>query len=284
MPDGGKLTIRTEIIEMDEKFTREHGYGIPGRYVLLSVSDTGTGMSDEIKRRIYEPFFTTKELGEGSGLGLAVTYGIVSQHNGFIDVETSPGKGTTFKIYLPVAEARAAQPESREMAAATGGRETILLAEDDTDTRETMSEVLRLSGYTVIAAGDGEEALEVFMEKKDQIDLAFLDVWMPKKNGREVYDEIRKASPETAVLFISGYTKDIIDSQGIIKEKLNFISKAVTPEEILRKNTRGPGSPMAALIMSGRIKECHRHPFDYITIDETELDDDNEVVFIRTNR
>ncbi|MDH4230419.1 MAG: response regulator [Nitrospirota bacterium] len=235
MPDGGRLTIRTEIIDMDEEFRKRHGYGVSGRYVLLSVSDTGVGMEEEIKEKIYEPFFTTKELGHGSGLGLAVTYGIVKQHNGFIDVETAPGKGTTFKLYLPAVEAKAVQQESRDVTSATEGKETILLAEDDHDARETMSEVLRLSGYTVLEAGDGESAVKVFMEKKDQIDLVFLDVRMPKKNGREVYEEIKKESRETAVLFMSGYTKDIIDNQGIIEEKLNFISKTATTEEILRK-------------------------------------------------
>ena len=235
MPDGGKLTILTEIIQMNEEFKKEHGYGVSGKYVLLSVSDTGTGMEEEIKGKIYEPFFTTKELGKGSGLGLAVTYGIVKQHSGFIDAETAPGKGTTFKVYIPAVEAKAVQPESLHIPPATGGRETILLAEDDTDTRETMSEVLEMSGYTVIAVENGEEAVRIFMEKKDLIDLVFLDVRMPKRNGREVYEEIRKASPETAVLFMSGYTKDIIDSQGIIEEKLNFISKTATPEEILKK-------------------------------------------------
>jgi CheY-like chemotaxis protein len=235
MPGGGKLSIQTDLMEMDEGFQKEHGYGTPGTYVLLTVSDTGVGMEEEIKGKIYEPFFTTKALGKGSGLGLAVTYGIVKQHSGFIDVETTPGNGTTFRVYIPAVEARAVPSPSRNIAPPTGGRETILLAEDDADTRETMSEVLQLSGYTVIEAGDGEEAVRAFMEKKDQIDLAFLDVRMPKKNGKEVYEEIKKESPSTVVLFMSGYTKDIIDSQGIIEEKLNFISKAATPEEILRK-------------------------------------------------
>ena len=168
MPDRGKLTFQTEIIEINEVFKKEHGYGTFGQYVLLSVSDTGTGIEEGIRGNIYEPFFTTKMLGEGSGLGLAVTYGIVKQHNGYIDMESLPGKGTTFKIYIPTVEAKAVYPESRNRHTATGGRETILLAEDDADTRETMSDVLRLSGYTVIAARDGEEALRLFKAQKDE--------------------------------------------------------------------------------------------------------------------
>jgi signal transduction histidine kinase len=146
MPGGGKLSIQTDMVEIDEGFQKEHGFGTPGTYVLLTVSDTGVGMEEKIKEKMFEPFFTTKALGKGSGLGLAVTYGIVKQHNGFIDVETTPGKGTTFRIYIPTVEAKAVQPENRPIAPATGGRETILLAEDDADTRETMSEVLGCPG------------------------------------------------------------------------------------------------------------------------------------------
>jgi signal transduction histidine kinase len=235
MPEGGKLSIQTDRVEIDEGFQKEHGFGAFGKYVLLTVSDTGVGMEEEIKGKIYEPFFTTKALGKGSGLGLAVTYGIVKQHSGFIDVETTPGNGTTFRVYIPAVEARAVPSPSRNIAPPTGGSETILLAEDDADTRGTMSEVLQLSGYTVIEAGDGEEAVRAFTENSSRIDLVFLDVRMPRRNGREVYEEIKKVSPATSVLFMSGYTKDIIDSQGIIEEKLNFISKAASPEEILNR-------------------------------------------------
>lgn len=235
MPKGGTLTIQTEIIKMDEAFRNKHGYGGSGQYVLLTVSDTGTGMDEETKRKIYEPFFTTKELDKGSGLGLAVTYGIVKQHGGYIDAETFPLKGTTFKIYIPVVETTALRPKSADVSSAAGRGETILLAEDDADAREIMAEVLRLSGYTVIEAKDGEDAVRLFRDKKGVVDLVFLDVRMPKKDGSEAYEEIMKASPETAVLFMSGYTKDIIDSQRIIEQGLHFISKAASPEEMLKK-------------------------------------------------
>ncbi len=235
MPKGGILTVQTEIVEMDEAFRNKHGYGVSGRYVLLTVSDTGTGMDEDTKRKIFEPFFTTKELDTGSGLGLAVTYGIVKQHGGYIDVETSLRKGTTFKIYIPAIEATALCPESPELSSAEGGGESILLAEDDTAAREIMAEVLRLSGYTVMEARDGEDAVRLFRDKKGGIDLVLLDVRMPRKDGREVYEEIMKANPGTKVLFMSGYTKDIIDSQRIIEQGLNFISKTAAPEEILTK-------------------------------------------------
>jgi PAS domain S-box-containing protein len=235
MPRGGTLTVRTEIVEMDEAFRNEHGYGVPGQYVLLTVSDTGTGMDEETKGKIFEPFFTTKDLDKGSGLGLAVTYGIVKQHGGYIDLETVPLEGTTFKIYIPVVETAALRPEKPDVSSAAGKGEIILLAEDDADAREIMAEVLRLSGYKVIEAEDGEDAIRLFRDEKDGVDIVVLDVRMPKKDGREVYEEIMKARPETAVLFMSGYTKDIIDSQRIIEHGLHFISKAASPEEMLTK-------------------------------------------------
>jgi len=235
MPKGGILTLQTEIIEIDEVFRNKHGYGVPGQYALLTVSDTGMGMDEETKGKIFEPFFTTKELDKGSGLGLAVTYGIVKQHGGYLDVETFLQKGTNFKIYIPVVETTALRAEGPEVSPAEGRGETILLAEDDAAAREIMAEVLRLSGYTVIEAKDGEDAVRLFRDKKDGVDLVFLDVRMPKKDGREVYEEIMKASPEMAVLFMSGYTKDIIDSQKIVEQGLHFISKAASPEEMLTK-------------------------------------------------
>ncbi|MGO9378523.1 MAG: ATP-binding protein [Dissulfurispiraceae bacterium] len=233
MPTGGTLTIRTAAIEIDDKFKKEHGFGIPGMYVLMAVSDTGTGIEDKIKEKIFEPFFTTKILGKGSGLGLAVTYGIVKQHNGFIEVESVPGKGTTFNIYIPAVEDGVCQHAGAVMIKAKTGFGTILLAEDDADTRATMSEMLRITGYNVLEAGDGEEALRVFKENSDIIDLLVLDVRMPRRNGREAFDEIRKIRTESKALFISGYTADVIDSQGISEEGFNFISKGASPDEIL---------------------------------------------------
>ncbi len=235
MPDGGRLTIGTDVMKMDEEFKKQHGYGVPGEYVVLTISDNGTGIEEAIRGKIFEPFFTTKAVGKGSGLGLAVTYGIVKKHNGFIDVESVTGEGTTFRIYFPTVEAEVIKPIGRDRRLATGGTETILLAEDDEDARATMSEMVRMIGYTVLEARDGEEAIKVFMENKDRIQLVFLDVRMPKKNGRVVYEEIKKIHPQTKFLFISGYTADIMDSLGVSEEGINFISKAASPDEILRK-------------------------------------------------
>ena len=183
---------------------------------------------------IFEPFLTTKVVGKGSGLGLAVTYGIVKQHNGFIDVESVIGKGTTFKIYFPTVETKVVQPIDQDVPPKIVGAETVLLAEDDEDARTIMSEMLRMTGYTVLEARDGEEAIRVFMENKDRVQLVFLDVRMPNKNGREVYEEIKKAYPETKFLFMSGYTADIMDEFEVKEGKINFISKAALPDEVLR--------------------------------------------------
>jgi PAS domain S-box-containing protein len=235
MPDGGKLTIRISVMEMNEEFIKAHGYGIPGTYAALVVTDTGTGMEECVRQNIFQPFFTTKMVGKGSGLGLAVTYGIVKQHNGFIDAESVQGKGTTFTIYLPAVEMEAVHYHGRVLSPIKPGIETILLAEDDPDTRAIMSSLLEMAGYNVLAAGDGEDAVKVVTDNGDMIQLVLLDVRMPKKNGREAYDEIRKVHPAMKFLFMSGYTADIIDSYGIKEEALNFISKTALPEEILTK-------------------------------------------------
>ena len=235
MPDGGKLAIGTDIIDMNEEFVKGHGYGTPGRYAVLTVADTGIGMEEGIRENIFQPFFTTKAVGKGSGLGLAVTYGIVKQHNGFIDAASVKGKGTTFTIYLPAVDAEVTHRRRKDLSPVKPGEETILLAEDDPDTREIMSELLKMTGYNVLPAGDGEDAVKVFLENRERIQLVLADVRMPKKNGRAVYEEIRKVRPGMKILFISGYTADIIDSHGIREEGFNFISKTALPEEILAK-------------------------------------------------
>ncbi len=235
MPNGGKLTIRTGIMDMGEEFIKGHGYGIPGKYAVLTVIDTGTGMEDGVREKIFQPFFTTKMVGKGSGLGLAVTYGIVKQHNGFIDVESVLGGGTTFTIYLPAVDAEVILNQERDLSHVKPGLETILLAEDDPDARAIMSALLEMTGYNVLAASDGDDAMRAVAENGERIQLVLLDVRMPKKNGKEVYDKIRKVHPAIKFLFMSGYTADIIDSYGIREEGLNFISKTALPEEILAK-------------------------------------------------
>ncbi len=233
MKKGGTLIIETKVVELDGPFVKAHGFGEPGRYAVLSFSDTGAGMDSLTKEKIFEPFFTTKESGKGTGLGLATVYGIVKTHNGYINVYSEPGIGTTFRIYIPEAEAlqkgmREAPPPPR------GGKETILIAEDHSEVRGLMKEVLCSRGYTVIEATDGEDAVKRFKEHGG-IDLLVFDSVMPRKSGREAYEAIRKTDPRVRVIFTSGYTKDIILDKGIQDGEFDFIKKPIGPNEMLEK-------------------------------------------------
>jgi signal transduction histidine kinase/ActR/RegA family two-component response regulator len=235
MPEGGCLTIRTEAGVLDHEFIKMHGYGKPGSYALISVADTGTGMDGKTRERIFEPFFTTKEVGKGTGLGLSIVYGIVKQHNGYITCYSEPGKGTAFKIYLPVIDRKVSPTEDSVSLPSSGGTETILLAEDDAVVRALMKEVLEQSGYTVIEAADGEDAIGVFARNRDKVRLLILDVIMPKKNGKEVYEEIRKERPDVSVIFSSGYTADILQKKRVFDGEFKLISKPVSPTDLLRQ-------------------------------------------------
>lgn len=235
MPDGGRLTISADIAELGYEFKKTHGYGEPGLYALLSVSDTGTGMDENTKARIFEPFFTTKELGKGTGLGLSIVYGIIKQHNGYINCESEINKGATFKVYLPLVESGSEITESSISGFVTGGTETVLVAEDDPDVRDGTKSILEEFGYTVIEAVDGDDAIIKFIENKDSIHLLLFDVIMPRKNGREAYNEIKKIRPDIKALFMSGYTADIINKKGIQEEGISFMSKPVSPTMLLRK-------------------------------------------------
>ncbi|HEX9716112.1 MAG TPA: PAS domain S-box protein [Desulfurivibrionaceae bacterium] len=234
MPEGGKLTISTRREVMDDEYVAAYGYGKPGRYVLIAVADTGEGMDAETQEKIFEPFFTTKGIGEGTGLGLAISYGIIKQHNGFIKVYSEPGQGTLFKIYLPLSEDAAIAEQKVESALTVkGGHETILVAEDDASVRKLMEIVLESFGYTVISAADGEEAIAKFMENKEHINLALLDMIMPKKNGKEVSEAIRKVSPRLKILFSSGYTMNIIKTTELTEGSFNFIQKPFLSKDLL---------------------------------------------------
>jgi PAS domain S-box-containing protein len=234
MPNGGTLTIETKTVFVDSEFIRLHGYGELGRYALISVTDTGIGMTKATQERIFEPFFTTKEVGKGTGLGLSTVYGIIKQHNGYVNAYSEPGKGTTFHIYIPLTTARVQEVEevARDIH---GGTETILVAEDSKELRGLAVEVLTGRGYTVIEAADGEEAVEKFRRHRDVIDLLILDVVMPKKNGKEVYDEIRKMKPAVKTLFTSGYTKDVVIDKGLYGGDFHFIQKPLSPNDLLLK-------------------------------------------------
>jgi PAS domain S-box-containing protein len=235
MPDGGRLTIRTEQVILDSEFISSHGYGRTGTYALISVGDTGHGMDEETKGRLFDPFFTTKEVGKGTGLGLSMVYGIIKQHNGYIDVQSEIGKGTVFNIYLPLTHATVKDKKPTSLPVLKGGAETILIAEDDQYVREFLKEVLIEYGYTVIESSDGEDALQVFNRHRDKIQLLILDVIMPKKNGKETYDEIKTIRKDIKAIFISGYATDILYKKGIPEEGLNFISKPISPDELLIK-------------------------------------------------
>jgi PAS domain S-box-containing protein len=234
MPNGGHLKIEVKLAEINRAFVAAYGYGEIGKYTLISVSDTGVGMDTATREKIFDPFFTTKEVGKGTGLGLSIVYGIVKQHNGYINVESEPGRGTAFHIYLPTVKMK--EEEKKETPIAVrGGSETILIGEDNSSVRKLAKEVLEQFGYTVIEARDGEDAISKFEQFANNIDLVILDVVMPRKNGREVYEAIRMINPEIKVFFMSGYTADILSDKGMREEKLDYVPKPLSPQELLNK-------------------------------------------------
>ncbi|MGO9614494.1 MAG: PAS domain S-box protein [Dissulfurispiraceae bacterium] len=235
LPKGGTITMSTEQIEIDRKFVELHGYGEIGKYALLSVTDTGIGMNENVKERIFEPFYTTKEVGKGSGLGLAMVYGIIKEHKGFVNVYSELGKGTIFRIYIPTMQFSTPKAETEEQFLMQGGTETILLAEDDARLREVVKTLLEESGYKVIEAEDGEDAVKQFMRNKNRIDLLITDVVMPKKNGMEAYREIQRARPGVKTLFTSGYTGETVQKQELLDEGLDLISKPISQKQLLKK-------------------------------------------------
>lgn len=235
MPDGGNLIITTERAKMNSEFIHTHGFGKPGFYALVSVKDTGYGMDLKTQEKIFEPFFTTKETGKGTGLGLSVVYGIIKQHEGYINVYSEIGKGTIFRIYLPLMDKKIEGEQTTDIPPLEGSLETILLAEDDVEVRKLNKQILCEFGYEVMEAEDGEQAVRLFHENKDKIALIIFDVIMPKKNGKEAYDEIRKINPNIKAIFTSGYTADIVHKKGILDEGLDFLSKPVSPQSFLKK-------------------------------------------------
>ena len=236
MSKGGVFTITVEEITLHEDFTIAHGYGKPGSYTMITVSDTGIGMYEETRKHIFEPFFTTKEVGKGTGLGLSAVYGIIKQHDGFINVYSEPGKGTTFRIYLPlIAAAATEETKAREVGTPARGTETVLLAEDDEALRKLSSTVLVEYGYTVIEAVDGEDAVNKFMENEKTIKILVFDIIMPKMNGKEAYDKIQIIKPDMKVIFSSGYTPDIIRQKVMLEDSAPLLYKPVSPFDLLKK-------------------------------------------------
>jgi PAS domain S-box-containing protein len=232
MPAGGTLAIETANIELDAEYARTHTLVAPGRYVLLAVSDTGTGMSETTMAHLFEPFFTTKPLGEGTGLGLATAYGIVSQSGGSIAAYSEPGHGSVFKVYLPrVAET--VEPHTPALAEAPpSGAETILLVEDEDAVRSFVERVLGKLGYTVTAARSGDEAFALAADRAGPIDLLITDVMLPGMNGREISERLTARQPTLRTLFISGYTEDSVIHQGVLDPGVAFLSKPFTPDAL----------------------------------------------------
>lgn len=238
MPEGGKLTIRTANKMLSPEYAQKHVDVTPGPYVSLSVSDTGMGITDEVRARIFDPFFTTKEPGKGTGLGLATCYGIVRQNGGHIQVDSEPNKGTTFHIYLPCVAEGSDVPEVREQTLTLPkGEETILLVEDEPVVRQIVTELLEQQGYTVITAVNGEDALR-FIEQEDRlptIDLLLTDIVMPRLTGTALADKVKSRYPQINIVFMSGYADESLSKQDTLESGTAFIQKPFTLEVLARK-------------------------------------------------
>jgi len=236
MPKGGVIEIRTERATLGEDFIAAHGGGTAGRYAGVIVSDTGEGIDESIISKIFDPFFTTKEQGQGTGLGLSMVYGTVRQHNGYIDVSSERGIGSTFKVYLPLYKTAHKEVSGQaEPDALPRGSETILIAEDDAPLRDLFSTVLENHGYRVIVATDGDEAIIKYNENQDAVKLIILDGIMPKKSGIRAYREIRIINPSVKVLFVSGYAEEIINKEGLLDLDINLLRKPFTPGVLLTR-------------------------------------------------
>jgi two-component system cell cycle sensor histidine kinase/response regulator CckA len=236
MPDGGKLTIQTANVELDAAFVREHPGSVPGQYVMLAVTDTGTGMDPETQAQIFEPFFTTKGRDKGTGLGLATVYGVVKQSNGYIAVESEKGKGALFKVYLPRIELPvAAKSEGMQALPTVRGSETILLVEDAEPLRLLAQLFLKENGYQVLTAADGAEAEQIAAENPGPIHLLLTDVVMPGINGRVLAERLAPKRPAMKVLYMSGYTDSFMAGHGVLDEGIHLLHKPFTEDALMRK-------------------------------------------------
>jgi PAS domain S-box-containing protein len=236
MPKGGKLTIETQNMDVDESYATNHWSVAPGKYTVVSVADTGTGMDETTQARIFEPFYTTKEVGKGTGLGLAMVYATVKQSAGFIWVYSEPGSGTTFKIYLPlVEEGTVATAEPKSLPAPSRGDEIIVLAEDSAAVRSTARQILERAGYTVLEAPNGKTALEIARKKATTIHLLITDVVMPEMSGRQLTERFAVIRPSAKILYMSGYTDDAIVRHGVVSAGIDYLQKPFSSDALLRK-------------------------------------------------
>jgi CheY-like chemotaxis protein len=236
MPQGGKLTIKTSNAHLDEAFAKSHPEVQTGRYVLLAISDTGCGMNQETLSRIFEPFFTTKGPGQGTGLGLATVYGIIKQSGGYIYVDSEPGRGSTFKIFLPQVESMILNRKSQlGISKSPGGHETVLLVEDENTLRILIRRTLEMKGYKVLEAEEAEDALQLSARHQGPIHLLLSDVVMPRMSGRELADRLGPLRSEMKVLYLSGYTNDAVVRHGLSEGEIEFLQKPFTPDVLARK-------------------------------------------------
>ena len=236
MPQGGRLILETANVDLDDDYVRRHVGARPGPHVMLAVSDTGTGIPREIQGQIFEPFFTTKEQGKGTGLGLATVYGIVKQSGGYIEVDSEAGRGTTFRIYLPRLDAApVTEDRSVRPTIGPGGTETILLVEDEEGVRELARDILRASGYTVLEARNGAEALLLCERHQGPLDMLLTDVVMPRMSGRELAERLAPLRPDLSVLYMSGYTDDAVIRHGVLRAGTAFLQKPFTPAALVQR-------------------------------------------------
>jgi CheY-like chemotaxis protein len=237
MPNGGELVVATSAVTLDSDAAKATGELMPGRYVMLRVSDTGMGMSEEVKARLFEPFFTTKPKGKGTGLGLPTCQTIVKQCGGHISVESEPGRGTTFKVYFPQVELPLdTSTEFRKRGPLPRGTETVLLVEDEPAVRQLTRCVLENQGYTVLSAANGQEGLNVAREHAGApIRLVVTDVIMPQMSGKVMAEWLMATYPELKILFTSGYTDDAIAHHGVLDAGVAFLPKPYTPAALSRK-------------------------------------------------
>jgi CheY-like chemotaxis protein len=236
MTDGGKITIKTENVRLDEEYCKTYTYARPGTFVCLSVEDTGIGMDRETIQHIFEPFFTTKETGKGTGLGLSVVYGIIKQHEGWINVYSEPGQGTTFKIYLPASPVKHEDEKKEKISleGLQGNGERILLVEDEEPVRNLVARAMSKNGYVVTVARNAEEAMDIFEKEGRNFHLVFTDVVLPNKSGLQLIDHLLSRKPELPVLLSSGYTDQKSQWSIIQKRKYRFLQKPYTIPDLLK--------------------------------------------------